>query len=94
MPLTISTATPSDARRIAEIHMLAFGSNLLLRAQFPSPSIRLALQNSIYQKALADIHDPWVSVLVVRAVDCSSPDLDEECEMPASKSDSVIADRN
>jgi len=80
MHLILSPATSSDALRIAEIHMLAFGSNSLLRAQFPSPSIRLALQSCIFQKALADIHDPWVNVFVVRDTDCPGTDLNKEGE--------------
>jgi hypothetical protein len=66
MPLKLCTATPADAPRIAEIHMLAFGSNKMLRAQFPTPAIRVALQKSIEDKTLADIEDPKISVLVVR----------------------------
>jgi hypothetical protein len=66
MPLKLCTATPADAPRIAEIHMLAFGSNKMLRAQFPTPAIRAALQKCIEDKALADIEDPKISVLVVR----------------------------
>ncbi|KAL7625835.1 hypothetical protein AAE478_005058 [Parahypoxylon ruwenzoriense] len=66
MPLEISLATHADAPRIAEIHMTAFGDNAMLRAQFPSPSVREALQRSIELKALADIDDPKISVLVVK----------------------------
>jgi hypothetical protein len=66
MPLKLCPATPADAPRIAEIHMLAFGSNKMLRAQFPTPAIRAALQKSIEDKALADIEDSKISVLVVR----------------------------
>ena len=66
MPLKLCTASPADAPRIAEIHMLVFGSNKMLRAQFPTPAIRAALQKSIEDKALADIEDPKISVLVVR----------------------------
>ena len=81
MPFTISVATPSDAPRIAEIHMLAFGSNSMLRAQFPSPDIRLALQKAISEKALADILDPWVDVLVVKDTEHLSSESGEEGEM-------------
>ncbi|CAH0058558.1 unnamed protein product [Clonostachys solani] len=58
-------ARRQDAPRIAEIHMAAFGSNALLRAQFPTPAVRQALQKSIENKALADIDDPKTDVLVV-----------------------------
>ncbi|KKY27139.1 putative gnat family acetyltransferase [Diplodia seriata] len=66
MPLVLSTATRTDAARIAEIHMAAFGSNAMLRAQFPTPAVRRALQECIRDKALADIDDAKITVLVVR----------------------------
>jgi len=66
MPLHLSLATPEDAPRIAEIHMAAFATNGMLLAQFPTPEIRAALQISIEEKALADIKDDKISVLVVR----------------------------
>lgn len=68
MPLKLDLATPADAPRIAEIHMAAFGPNAMLRAQFPSPQVRRALQKSIENKALADIRDPKTTVLIVRDV--------------------------
>ena len=61
-------ATVSDAARIAEIHMATLGSNAMLRAQFPSPTIRQALQICIAEKAEADIMDKHITVLVVRHV--------------------------
>lgn len=66
MALELTCATSSDASRIAEIHMTAFGSNPLLLAQFPSPTIRRQLRSCIAQKAADDIHDPYIAVLVVR----------------------------
>ncbi|KAI8630612.1 putative GNAT family acetyltransferase [Xylariaceae sp. FL1651] len=66
MPLKLTPAGPADAARIAEIHMAAFGSNAMLLAQFPTPEVRKGLQESIRLKALADIEDPKISVLVVR----------------------------
>ena len=66
MPLHLSLATPEDAPRIAEIHMAAFATNGMLLAQFPTPEIRAGLQISIEEKALADIKDDKISVLVVR----------------------------
>lgn len=68
MTLKLDFATPTDAPRIAEIHMAAFGPNAMLRAQFPSPQVRRALQGSIEQKALEDINDPKTTVLVVKEV--------------------------
>jgi len=64
--LEMGPATPAEAARIAEVHMAAFGDNALLRAQFPTPAVREALQKCIELKALADIQDPKTTVLVVR----------------------------
>ncbi|CAG9977947.1 unnamed protein product [Clonostachys byssicola] len=64
-PLLMRLATRQDARRIAEIHMAAFGPNAMLRAQFPTPAVRRALQIAIENKVLADIDDPKTTVLVV-----------------------------
>jgi hypothetical protein len=69
MSLGVFIATAQDAPRIAEIHMAAFASNCLLRAQFPTPATRNALKKSIEKKALADIQDPGISVLVVRILE-------------------------
>ncbi|KAI1774843.1 putative GNAT family acetyltransferase [Hypoxylon cercidicola] len=85
MSLTLAFAEHEDAARIAEIHMAAFGSNAMLLAQFPTPTVRDALQKSIEFKALADIDDPRTTVLVVRcsSLACSSDvtKLDEtNCE--------------
>ena len=55
-----------DADRIADIHMAAFGTNLLLQAQFPTPAIRDELRGCIARKALADIHDAKTAVLIVQ----------------------------
>ena len=66
MPLKRRFAINTDAPRIAEIHMAAFGKNAMLRAQFPSADARQALQKSIEAKALSDITDPKSSVLVVK----------------------------
>lgn len=66
MPLHVSPASETDAPRIAAIHMAAFGTNAMLLAQFPSPTVRENLQICIATKALADIKDPNVAVLVVR----------------------------
>lgn len=68
MPLLLMPALCADAGRIAEIHMAAFSSNAMLRAQFPMPALRESLQNTIELKALADIDDPKTTVLVVRDV--------------------------
>lgn len=66
MPLRLDPANPADAGRIAEIHMAAFASNAMLLAQFRTPDVREGLRESIRLKALADIEDPKITVLVVR----------------------------
>jgi len=66
MTLEVAVAAQSDADRIADIHMAAFGTNALLRAQFPTPAIRDQLRECIAQKAADDIRDPNIAVLVVR----------------------------
>ncbi|KAJ2975927.1 hypothetical protein NUW58_g8221 [Xylaria curta] len=62
----LALARHADARRIAEIHMAAFGPNKMLHAQFPTPALRQALQDCIEKKVLADIDYPKTTVLVVR----------------------------
>jgi len=69
MALQLLPAVESDADRIGEIHMAAFGTNAMLLAQFPTPAIRIELEKCIAKKALDDIQDPKVSVLVVRFED-------------------------
>lgn len=66
MPLHLSLASETDAPRIAAIHMAAFGTNAMLLAQFPSPTVREELQTCIATKALADIRDAKIAVLVIR----------------------------
>ena len=71
MVLTLSAAKQQDAPRIAAIHMAAFAANAMLLAQFPSPTIREGLRDCIAQKALDDINDPNIVVLVARDQDHS-----------------------
>ena len=66
MVLRLCEASASDASRIADIHMAAFGSNVMLQAQFPTPAIRNELRKCIAEKAVADINDSETAVLVVR----------------------------
>ena len=66
MTLNLSEAAVSDCYQIAAIHMAAFDSNAMLLAQFPSPSVRKSLERCIAQKALDDIKDSNIAVLVVR----------------------------
>lgn len=66
MALTLHRASESDADCIADIHMAAFGTNAMLRAQFPTAAIRCELRKRIAQKALDDMRDPKKAVLVVK----------------------------
>ncbi|KAI0100521.1 putative GNAT family acetyltransferase [Nemania sp. FL0031] len=68
MPFKLDSAVPADAGRIADIHMDAFASNGMLLAQFSTPKIREGLREAIRQKALADIEDSKITVLVVRDI--------------------------
>ncbi|KAI1423333.1 putative GNAT family acetyltransferase [Xylaria sp. FL1777] len=72
MPLKLYPAVSADAGRISEIHMAAFASNAMLLAQFDTPNVREGLRESIRLKALADIDDPKISVLVVREIPSDS----------------------
>lgn len=65
MGLEVRVAEVSDAERIAEIHMAAFGSNAMLQAQFPTSSARHELRQCIVEKTRGDMHDDKVVVLVV-----------------------------
>ncbi|KAI1290715.1 putative GNAT family acetyltransferase [Xylaria venustula] len=76
MPLKLYPAVPADADRISKIHMAAFASNAMLLAQFPKPHVRDGLRESIRLKALADIDDPKISVIVVREVTLGPDVLD------------------
>ncbi|KAI0183935.1 putative GNAT family acetyltransferase [Xylaria flabelliformis] len=76
MPLKLYPAIPADAGRISEIHMAAFASNAMLLAQFQTPEVREGLRESIRLKAVADIKDPKISVLVVRDISQNSDTSD------------------
>ncbi|KAI8954511.1 putative GNAT family acetyltransferase [Xylaria longipes] len=73
MTLKLYPAVPADAGRISEIHMAAFASNAMLLAQFQTLEVREGLRESIRLKALADIEDAKITVLVVRDI---PPDSD------------------
>ncbi|KAL8840006.1 MAG: hypothetical protein Q9170_001490 [Blastenia crenularia] len=51
---------------IAAIYEAAFGTNAILLAQFPTSTVRQNLQTCIATKALADIQDSNIAVLVMR----------------------------
>ncbi|KAL2755410.1 hypothetical protein ACRALDRAFT_2105797 [Sodiomyces alcalophilus JCM 7366] len=94
MSLQRVNATPADAEKIAEIHMAAFGANGMLRAQFPTPSVRAALKETIRAKAIADIQDPKITVLVVRDSDVREPHNGSRIIAFAKWSHPVLRDEN
>ncbi|WEW57466.1 hypothetical protein PRK78_002933 [Emydomyces testavorans] len=65
MTLTLSRAKESDAPRIADIHMAAFGNNAMLLAQFPTPAVREGLWKSLVDKVIAEMRDSKWAILVV-----------------------------
>lgn len=66
MVLTLLPAKESDAPRIADIHMAAFGTNAMLLAQFPTLAVRDGLWTSLVEKVVAEIRDPKWAILVVQ----------------------------
>ncbi|OJD27788.1 hypothetical protein ACJ73_00811 [Blastomyces percursus] len=66
MPLTLSEAEERDVGDIADIHLASFGENMMLRAQFSTPSLRAGLRISLMDKAREEIRDPQWVVLVIR----------------------------
>ncbi|KAH9212641.1 hypothetical protein DL95DRAFT_391363, partial [Leptodontidium sp. 2 PMI_412] len=68
MVLQLRPASPSDADRIATIHLAAFNSNPLLHAQFPTPASLAALQTILAQETLHAIQNRQnaKAILVVR----------------------------
>lgn len=66
MTLALFSAEEADAGRIADIHMAAFGTNLMLQAQFPTPSVRDKLLASLVEKVINEIRDPKWAILIVR----------------------------
>ncbi|KAK2763218.1 hypothetical protein FQN54_009854 [Arachnomyces sp. PD_36] len=69
MPLTLSFAEEGDADRIADIHMASFGTNMMLRAQFPTPAVREGLRTSLIRKVIEEIRDPNWDILLARDQD-------------------------
>ncbi|KAM5473410.1 hypothetical protein MauCBS54593_002204 [Microsporum audouinii] len=64
--LVLEEAKESDAQRIADLHMSAFGTNYMLLAQFPTTAARDGLRNCLAGKIREEIRDPRWAVLVVR----------------------------
>ena len=66
MTLRLCIATEADALCIGDIHMAAFATNGMLHAQFPTPSSREGLRDTVADKATEDIRDPHTMVLIVK----------------------------
>ena len=66
MVLRLAFASEDDAYRIADIHMSAFATNENLLAQFPTLSVREGLRTTVAHKALEDIRDPNMAVLIIQ----------------------------
>ncbi|KAL5313868.1 hypothetical protein ACEPPN_018291 [Leptodophora sp. 'Broadleaf-Isolate-01'] len=68
MVLQLRPASPSDADRIATIHLAAFNTNPLLHAQFPTPASLAALRTILAQETLHAIQNRQdaKAILVVR----------------------------
>ncbi|KAL2067337.1 hypothetical protein VTL71DRAFT_1762 [Oculimacula yallundae] len=75
MVLKLHAADVSDVDRIATIHLLAFDSNPLLHAQFPTPASLEALHSILSQDTLHEIQNApdEKAILVVK-----DTDLDEQ----------------
>jgi hypothetical protein len=69
MAFQLASAQPHDVARIAQIHMDAFGTNALIQAIYPTNAVREGLTHAVVVKALADIQDPHITVLVVRYIE-------------------------
>lgn len=83
MALNLAAAVESDADRIAAIYMAAFDANMMLRAQFPTATIRDKFRILIAHHTVKDIQSPKRKVFVVRnrteIISFASWDL-PECE--------------
>ena len=65
LPLKLCLVAESETDQIAAVHMAAFGSNAMLQAQFPISSAREEQRSCIAQKAVDDMRDPNIAVVVV-----------------------------
>ncbi|KAF2028370.1 acyl-CoA N-acyltransferase [Setomelanomma holmii] len=65
MPFQIAIAQPHDAARIMQIHMDAFGTNVIIRAIHAADKDLTELRKVVEEKALTDMQDEKTTVLVV-----------------------------
>lgn len=68
MPLTLSLAQPGDEKRIAQIHMAAFGPNAMHRAMFPTSAAEKGLEKILEKITAWEIGDPGTTILIVSEV--------------------------
>jgi GNAT superfamily N-acetyltransferase len=84
MSFRLATAQPKDAAAIAEIHMGVFGTNALIRAIYPTEEVREGLAKAVEMKALADIQDPHITVLVAHYHEHAGTAVDHACPPTSS----------
>jgi len=75
MVLHLSEAAADDVDRIAEIHLAAFDSNVLLHAQFPTKASLEWLHSILSREMLSAIqneHDSGKAVLIVKDTDADN----------------------
>lgn len=68
MALQVEWAKEADADRIADIHLAAFDSNIMLHAQFPTTRALSGLHTTLAEDVLRAIRHPTKAVCVVRAL--------------------------
>jgi hypothetical protein len=66
MVLELGTAIAADADEIASLHLLAFDSNVLLHAQFPTAASLKGLHAFLSQSSVQDMQDPGKAMMVMR----------------------------
>jgi hypothetical protein len=64
--------------------MAAFGTNALIRAIYPTGAVRKGLAHAVEMKALADIQDPHITVLVAHYLEHRETPLDPASPLTTS----------
>lgn len=64
--IQICSPSPTDAARIADIHLAAMDSNPLLHVQFPTPASLEGLRHYLQAYTISELDDPTKGVLVAR----------------------------
>jgi ribosomal protein S18 acetylase RimI-like enzyme len=71
----IRPAVPSDAAKIASIHLAAFDVNPLLHAQFPTPASLAGLQTMLARGAMQAIMDPSLGTVFIVATEIETEEV-------------------